>query len=149
MFSFLTEKCRNVETQGYKSNNKYPNFPPLTNDGRNIITTHQPDPVYRKKTMEENNIHSNWEYRQYLTKNATNIMEHNFREFSNDIGYVKRYADAPPTNSLHHYSSLEDETKVFGTNNSDLKNIYLSREQLESRRIVPTLTQEQLLFFQR
>jgi hypothetical protein len=37
------------------------------------------------------------------------------------------------------YKSYEDTTKPIGYQNSDLKELYLSREQLDANRIAPTL----------
>jgi hypothetical protein len=81
-------------------------------------------------------------------------MEYNFKEAANDVGYTKRAGDIPSiqsnsanglNSSPYLYSSVLDETKPFGHSTSDLKTLYLTREQLEARNISPVITQDKLL----
>ena len=140
---------------GYGTNNKYPQFPPLMSDGRAITAAWQHDAVTNAKLVEENNIKSNWEYRKYLTQNAVNVMEQNFRESSNDLGYTSRFTSAPSIQSNRisgissplMYNNVGDNTKHLGHATSDLKNVYLSREQLNSRKISPVVTQDSFIKF--
>ena len=78
-------------------------------------------------------------------------MEYNFRESSNDTGYYKRPIDIPSiqTNEVkgfhnrpYVYSSGTDSAQPFGYSSSDLKDLYLSREQLASRKIAPVIYTE-------
>uniref|UniRef100_A0A6C0D4F0 Uncharacterized protein n=1 Tax=viral metagenome TaxID=1070528 RepID=A0A6C0D4F0_9ZZZZ len=142
---------------GYHANNKYDGFPPLMNDGRSITATWQPESTINADLIRSNDIQSNWQYRRYLTKNATEIMQYNFRESSNDIGYYKRPLDVLDIQSnlvsdMNHtpytYNSILDSTKPIGYSTSDLKDTYLTREQLSARKISPVITQEQLLKMQ-
>jgi hypothetical protein len=138
---------------GYNTNNKYPEFPPLMSDGRSITASYQPEAVINNELIKQNNIVSNWQYRKYLTENSKYIMEVNFREASNDAGYYKRYTGTPLNNSEklfdntspYLFDSFLDNSKPFGYASSDLKNLYLSREQLNSRKISPVITQEEIL----
>jgi len=139
---------------GYNTNNKYPEFPPLMSDGRAITGSWQPESTINKDLIESNNIKSNWEYRKYLQQNSQQIMEYNFRESSNDVGYFKRPIDIPSIQSNGAngirltpflYSSVLDGSKPLGYASSDLKTVYLTREQLESRKISPVITQDKLL----
>ena len=50
------------------SNNIYPDFPPIMNDGRNFANW-QPGALINEYIRQEANIKSNWSYRNYLTKN--------------------------------------------------------------------------------
>jgi len=151
---------------GYGTNNKYPDFPPLMTDGRSVIGSWQPESTENANLIESNGIKTNWQYRQFLMKNAQQIQEYNFRETCNDVGYFKRPIDLPsiqsnavsgqglksPTTNLvddHRssdkfghsvpftFGSILDNTKPTGYQESDLKSIYLSREQLDARRIAP------------
>ena len=131
---------------GYNTNNKYPEFPPLMSDGRSVTASWQPEAVINADLIESNGIKSNWQYRKYLTENAKQIMEYNFRESSTDVGYYKRPVDLPSiqsnnvsgvTHQPYSYASVLDNTKQFGFSNSDLKQMYLTREQLEARKITP------------
>jgi hypothetical protein len=128
---------------GYSTNNMYQGYPPLMNDGRTIVSTSQMESLIDNKLMGENNIKSNWQYRKYLTANANEIMKDNFKEASNDVGYIKRFSDSPYSSNPYLYKSFDDNTKPFGYQNSDLKELYLSREQLESHKIAPTIYMKQ------
>lgn len=131
---------------GYHANNKYAGFPPLMSDGRTITASWQPEAVMNEHLKKSVNVETNWQYRQYMTKNAKDIMKYNCLEYSNDAGYIKRYSDISSGNhsTPSFYSSLFDENKRDGKM-SDLKQNYLSREQLQSRMVAPEITQEQLM----
>jgi hypothetical protein len=142
---------------GYNTNNKYPEFPPLMNDGRTVTASYQPEAVLNQEYITRNNIKSNWEYRRYLTDKAKDIMAENFRESCNDSGYITRYADLSHSNengienfsSPRHFETFLDNTKGFGYASSDLKDLYLSREQLASLRTSSVMTQDELLHFRK
>jgi len=133
---------------GYKTNNKYPEFPPLMNDGRSVTTTWQSESVVNEDLKTRNNITSNWEYRRYLTQNAKSVMEDSFKDSSNDIGYYKRPTDLPniQTNKVAGPSQMSSGPTV--SQSSDLKEMYMSREQLEARNVSHVLTQEEMLRLQ-
>lgn len=146
MFSYLTEhdKIENPTPTklGYSSNNIYDGFPPLMEDGRTITASHQPEAVLNNYLLKDTGINSNWEYRRYLTNNSTQIVSQNRLSSMNDVGYVKRYEDVASnfsTPKIQH-SYVESEPQK-----SDLKNIYLSREQLNSKLVAPEMTQYELL----
>lgn len=132
---------------GYNTNNLYPEFPPLMSDSRSLIASWQPETIINNGLVRETGIKSNWEYRKYLTENAVDIMKYNMTEACNDVGYYKRYTE-PPVSQLpagHHiYKSNMDNTSS-GIMSSDLKELYMSREQLNSRKISPGITQEEIL----
>jgi hypothetical protein len=140
--------------RGYQTNNKYPEYPPIMHDGRAITAAWQPHSTENKKILEDNGIHSNWQYRQYLTKNAETVMHSNFLAASNDCGYVYKPTDLQSiqsnqisykVNSPYLYSSTLDGSKPLGHSLSDLKANYLSREELQARQVSPVVTQDQLL----
>jgi len=132
---------------GYTTNNVYVGFPPLMADGRAVSAAWQPEAVSNQELLKKENITSNWQYRNYLTKHSKEIMQHNFREASNDMGYYKRNNNSSINNvaSPYQYKSALDNTQPFGYHDSDLKQMYLSREQLELRKVSPVMTQEELL----
>ena len=139
--------------RGYNTNNKYSGFPPLMSDGRSITATWQHDAVANHKLVQDNNIKSNWNYRKFLTDNAGNVMEQNFRESSNDTGYNSRFTTAPniQSNFVSNmgsptlYASVEHNPTTLGHTTSDLKTSYLSRENLQARKISPVITQDELI----
>lgn len=131
---------------GYGANPVYPGFPPIMMDGRAIVASDQPEAVLNNTLLKEVGIKSNWQYRQYLTHNAKDIMRYNYTESSNDVGYFKRYADTPHQYSVPFvYPSFISQDKPNGYQNSDLKQAYLTREQLNARKVAPVITQEEIL----
>lgn len=161
MFSFFKankEEPKKEEKQlsydGYSTNNQYSEFPPMMKDGRSIVSSWQPESHINKEIKKQNNIKSNWEYRQYLTKNAHSIMNKEFAESANDTGYNMKSSQKPNiqsnevtgfSNYPYSFKSILDETKPTGYVESDLKTQYLTREQLQSRQISPVVTQDELL----
>ena len=137
-YSTITEPTINFPTMpsasqlGYHSNNLYDNFPPLMSDGRAVIASYQPDAVANEQLLKENGIQTNWEYRKYLQTNAKEIMQQNCMSMSNDIGYVKRYENDTITNVPYNMNGVITQ-KPIGYSDSDLKRMYLTREDLNSR----------------
>ena len=131
---------------GYHANNKYDGFPALMSDGRGINASWQPEAVLNNQILEKSGIKSNWQYRKYLTKNGLEIMKSNYIESSTDVGYTKRYGDIEGSTykAPYMYKSYIDTSKPYGYDDSDLKNMYLSREQLNARMVAPVITQEEL-----
>lgn len=131
---------------GYHANSKYEGFPPLMSDGRTITSSYQPEAVLNEHLLREIGVETNWQYRQYLTKNAKEIMKYNCIQTSTDAGYLKRYADLGGSSHSTPYvfPSAENSQRPAGYQASDLKDIYLSRQQLESRMIAPEITQAEL-----
>lgn len=147
MFSTINSNSTSLiipkSSLGYHTNNKYPNFPPNMTDGRSIFSTWQNDTQINEQLIKKNNITSNWEYRQFLTKNATTIMEYNYRESANDTGYIIPTGQEEKNNTMiipSTFDSLNDRSKSF--QKSDLKEIYLTREQLNAKKISPYIQKE-------
>ena len=131
------------------SNNIHFNFPPIMMDGRNYATW-QPGAAVNEKIRENNNITSNWDYRTYLQKNAVKIMEANSISSCNNCGASPTMYTGPQnpvvqSNAPYVFSSALDSSQPFGYETSDLKNVYLSRYELQSRMMAPALTQYQYL----
>lgn len=152
MFSFLSNSETNIQetiprsTLGYGTNPVYPGFPPIMMDGRAIVASDQPEAVLNNAIIKELGIQSNWQYRNYLTQNAADIMRYNYRESSNDVGYFKRYQDtAKGYNVPFIYPSFISQVKPDGYQTSDLKQAYLSREQLDARKVAPIISQEEIM----
>jgi len=149
MFSYLTE-TETVQTPtptklGYTSNNIYDGFPPLMEDGRTITASYQPEAVLNNYLLKETGIHSNWEYRRYLTNNAPEIIRQNRTSAMNDQGYVKRHEDLISNFSTPKLQHSYVESSTESLENGDLKNLYLSREQIAAKMVAPEMTQFELL----
>jgi hypothetical protein len=116
-------------------------------DGRSVLSSWQPESAMNEELIKENKIESNWMYRKYLTQNAKGIMEHNFREACNDTGYVlpKSAPSAGTYTAPYMFRSLNDPTQPIGYQDSDLKQLYLSKEQLNAKKVCPVITQDELI----
>lgn len=124
------------------SNNIHFNFPPIMQDGR-TYSSYQPEAVVNQRIQEVNNINSNWKYRQFLTQNADQIMQFNTTEACYTLGLSPHYAtNATPSSNVPflYKSTFDTSSPGFGYPTSDLKNPYLSRQQLEARMISPSIT---------
>lgn len=137
---------------GYNTNNKYPQFPPKMADGRSLVSSWQPESKINDAILADQKITSNWMYRQHLQKNAKTIMENNFIETANDTGYHIPPVDfqkllVSPSNDKnvpYLYTTIQDTTKPFGYQDSDLKDLYMTREQLNAMRVIPTVQMDGL-----
>ena len=133
------------------SNNIHFNFPPIMTDGRNYATW-QPGAVVNEKIRENNNITSNWDYRNFLQHNATKIIQANSVSACNNCGacpplYTGSQNPDVQSNTPFVFASALDGSQPFGYENSDLKNLYLSRYESQSRMMSPSipLSQAQML----
>jgi len=148
MFSFLNNALV-IETipaskLGYNTNNRFPNFPPIMADGRAVISSWQPEAVINDRIIKDNDIKSNWQYRRFISKNANAILANNMNQACNDTGYSVSQLNTIQQKTPYLYKSIDDTTtNVFG--NSDLKELYLSRERLDARKIAPSMTQAELI----
>ena len=123
------------------SNNIHFDFPPIMTDGRNYASW-QPDAVINSRIQSQEKIQSNWEYRQYLQKNGLEIMKYNTTESCYELGLdpYTHTNNTPSSNVPYKFRNIYDTSKPgYGYNNSDLKNPYLSREQLNSRLVSPSI----------
>jgi hypothetical protein len=122
-------------------NNANFNLPPIMADGRNYASW-QPEAAVNKHIQIQENIHSNWDYRRYMQNNGLKIMKYNTLEACYDLGlnpHVNTNA-TPSSNVPHKFKNVFDTSKPgFGYCNSDLKNPYLTREQLNSRLVSPSI----------
>lgn len=123
------------------SNNIDFNSPPIMADGR-LWAQWQPEAVVNERIQRQEGIQSNWTYRQYLQNNGLQIMNYNTEEACYTLG-LDPHVDTgltPSDNVPHRFKGIFDTSKPgFGYCNSDLKNPYLSREQLNARLVAPTI----------
>lgn len=146
------------------SNNIHLDFPPIMHDGRNYANW-QPGAVINEQIRKEANIKSNWEYRRYLSNNADTIIRYNqmsacgdccanTAQYGTDTGTAGTGTGTSTAgtsaqvanNTPYLYKSCMDNTTAnYGYENSDLKNIYLSDINLQSRMVTPVFSQANLL----
>jgi hypothetical protein len=140
---YSDDKTKNYGWENcYSASNNYNfNFPPIMADGRNWAQW-QPDAVVNERIQMKEGIQSNWSYRQYLQNHGLQIMNYNSMESCYELGldpHVK--SDRTPSNNVpYKFKGTFDTSKPgFGYCNSDLKNPYLSSEQLNARLIAPSI----------
>ena len=132
------------------TNNIYPEFPPLMQDGRNYANW-QPGSVISDNLRKDAGISSNYDYRKYLVENADSIIKINQLQACGEStgGGPVRFGtgQAVSNNTPYLFKSTQDlaPLNTFGYEHSDLKNLYLSDVQLQSRMVTPVFTQAQLL----
>ena len=123
------------------SNNIHFNSPPIMADGRNYASW-QPEAAVNEKIQQKEKIQTNWQYRQYMTQNGREIMKYNTLEACNELGLDPHtYVNTTPSSNVPYlYKSTYDTSQPgYGYSGSDLKNPYLSREQLNARMMSPML----------
>jgi len=128
------------------SNNLHFNFPPIMDDGR-TYTSWVPGSAINDQLRSQNNIDSNWTYRQFLMHNSTQIMDGNLEQCFAQSGYSNLYGQTV-SNSPFLYSTVADKSQPYGYEGSDLKNLYLSRNDLQSRMVAPIVSQDQFIMRQ-
>ena len=127
--------------RNYASNNIHYDMPPMMSDGRNYATW-QPEAVINSKIQKQEGLKTNWEYRTYLQNNAQNIMKFNYMDAVSASGNnPNSYLNTQPSsNTPFVFQSTHDKRKPsYGYNNSDLKQNYLTREQLNARMMAPSI----------
>jgi hypothetical protein len=126
----------------YNASNNYDfNSPAKMADGR-LWSQWQPSAVINERIQRKEGIQSNWGYRQYLQRNGLQIMNYNNQEACYTLGLDPHVntGKTPSSNVPYNFKgTFDSSTPGFGYSNSDLKNLYLSREQLNSRLIAPSI----------
>ena len=128
------------------SHNVYYDFPPIMSDGRNFANWIS-GATLNNNLKDAQDIKTNFEYRQYLTKNADTLIKMN-QEYACD-----QCCNCPPTYSSGNtnatqpflFTSCLDTTKPDGYEESDMKGVYLTSYQLETRMRTPVITQHELI----
>jgi hypothetical protein len=111
-------------------------------DGR-VYSSWQPEAVVNDRIRQQENITTSWQYRQYLTNNATDIIKMNMYQACDELGLPSHFnTEATPSTNVPYTfkSTFDTNAPGFGYNNSNLKQPYLTREQLQSRMIAPTIS---------
>jgi hypothetical protein len=102
----------------------------------------QPEGATNRKIQVDTGISSNWKYRQYMQQNAKEIMKYNTMQSINSSGnnpYTILNTN-PVGNTPYLYRSVHDTSSpAFGFRNSDLKQDYMTKEQMKSKMISPSI----------
>jgi hypothetical protein len=102
----------------------------------------QPDALTNQKILTDSGVSSNWKYRQYIQKNANDIMKYNTMQAINTSGnnpYTILNIN-PVNNTPYLYNSIHDTSKPsYGFRESDLKQEFLTKQQIKARMISPSI----------
>lgn len=116
-------------------NNIHFNFPGIINDG-SLFTSYQPAGVYNEILKKQLNVKTNEEYRKYLQQNGNDIIEYNKNYCFNYNGYTNLANPKQINNKTPYiFKNQLSNNAPYGYESSDLKNIYLSKEQLNQKKI--------------
>ena len=126
------------------SNNIHFNIPPLMSDGRHY-TTFDPSCKANNELRDSLGIKNNYEYRQYLIHNGNNVAKKNKESACNECSQCVKEAAQVPPQQKYLFKNCADQSRPYGYEGSDLKNLYFTRQALQSRLKAPIMTQEQLL----
>ena len=102
----------------------------------------QPDATINNKIHVDSGITSNWKYRQYIQNNAKHIMKYNTMEACYTLGLNPATVvntETLPNSPFVFKSTTDNDGPAFGYSRSDLKNLYLTSEQLNARMISPSI----------
>jgi len=126
----------------YSASNNYDfNSPAKMSDGR-LWSQWSPDALVNERIQRKEGIQSNWSYRQYLQHNGLRVMNYNTQEACYNLGLDPHYnTDKTPSDNVPYTfkGTFDTGRPGFGYCNSDLKNPYLTREQLNARLISPSI----------
>ena len=115
---YLDEGCNNIHFDK----------PPRVSDGR-CYTSYLSSDAIDEKLMATEGIQSNWSYREYLQKNATKIMKYNNVEAYCKLGINPGNTETKNKHIPNGYCNPQ----------SDLRNKYLSRKQLNLHMTSPNV----------
>lgn len=126
------------------SNNIHFDRPAMMSDGKNY-TLYNPACDLNKKIQQKNNLKNNFEYRQFLITNGISIMNKNNKIVCEGNSECVKPSASNINTHKYLFKKISDNTRPYGYESSDLKNIYLSRQDLNSKFVAPIVTQEELL----
>jgi hypothetical protein len=113
-------------------------------DEGNLYTDWESACKMNNEIKQSAGINNNYNYRQWLINNANSVMQTN-RTSAMGQSCVYNTPTPPTQTSKYIFSGCSDKSQPIGYENSDLKTLYLSKYDLQSRMNTPILTQDQLL----
>ena len=128
------------------SNNIHFNTPPIMSDGRHFNTaTYDTSCQENNKLRDSLGIKNNYQYRQWLINNGEFVIKSNNTAACDGCSPCVKEAAQAPFHQKYLFKSCQDNSRPYGYEGSDLKNLYFTRRALQSRLKAPIMTQEQLL----
>jgi hypothetical protein len=123
-------------------NNNYYTIEPTPELQGQAYSLWQPDGSTNRKIHVDSSISSNWKYRQYMQKNANEIMKFNTMQTIKTSGNnpYTVFNTTPVESTPYLYSSVHDTSSPsYGFRNSDLKQDYMTKTQMKSRMVAPSI----------
>jgi hypothetical protein len=119
------------------SNNIHFNFPPLMDDSR-LFSNYYSSVLNDSVFQNNKNIKNNSDYRKYLQVNADAIIQNNQYISCVECGITSNNISQPlvTNQSPYIFNSILSRDQPYGYETSDLKNIYLSKQQLDAQKHV-------------
>jgi len=119
------------------SNNIHFNFPPLMDDSR-LFSNYYSSVLNDSVFQNNKNIKNNSDYRKYLQVNADAIIQNNQYISCIECGTISNNSSQSLVNNQGPYifNSILSRDQPYGYETSDLKNIYLSKQQLDAQKHV-------------
>tara|TARA_X000000368_G_scaffold288922_1_gene229501 strand:+ start:13 stop:507 length:495 start_codon:yes stop_codon:yes gene_type:complete len=128
------------------SNNTHFNTPPIMSDGRHFTTTPYDTCCKENNKLRDSlGIKNNYQYRQWLINNGEFVIKSNNTAACDGCSPCVKEAAQAPFHQKYLFKSCQDNSRPYGYEGSDLKNLYFTRRALQSRLKAPIMTQEQLL----
>lgn len=124
-------------------NNIHSEKPALMSDGR-FNTNWDPSCEANNRLKKFLKIETNYDYRQYLMKEGVNVIKSNRKEALDQNKYNDFYSNELDNHNKYIFNGVQDNSQPFGFENSDLKNLYLSRQQLNARKEAPIIRMPQM-----
>ena len=113
--------------------------PELQNTAYNLW---QPAGTTNRKIHVDTGINSNWSYRQYMQKNANDIMKYNSMQSIQDSGnnpYTISNTNSTETSPYLFNSIHDNRVPLYGFRDSDLKQNYITKQQMKAKMISPSI----------
>lgn len=116
----------------YTPNNDKVRMPGVLNDGR-LFTEYSTDSIYNAKIRKQHHIYNNEEYRRFLVRNTSIILQTNYDTMVqiNRMGHENHTVEYGPPKLYH---TVQEDTKFFGYDDSAPKQMYLTREQIDDKK---------------
>jgi hypothetical protein len=124
------------------SNNIHHKQPPMMSDAR-LFTRWETACNKNNEIMRENNVTTNYDYRQYLIKNGGAIRDSNAMLAHSYVG-ASNFDSSQPFHNRYLFQSNTDRNQPYGYEGSNLKNEYISRQELNANMNTPFITQAEL-----
>jgi hypothetical protein len=134
----------NISNYNNAKNNIHKHFPALMEDGN--IYTNWHSASLTNDMLKTNSPHrDNYQYRQWLMRNAESVIKQNqVNSFADSCTNINKFKSTS-NSSKYIFRNCNDKITPPGYETSDLKDIYLSKQELQERLKAPIMTQEELL----